>query len=191
MKTVWERFRALRLNTTSIGLEPGPEESDWFCAPVGLRVFGWDGALHYGFVEGQGEKVFCVNPENFGDRLVYPLAEDFEHFVRLLLAARNANTLQQIIGWDEAQYEAFRRDPDTVDWDYSPEVCAVLDTLACELGLTPLEEPFRYVKALQAAFDYDSLRFSGEYYDTLGLERPGGGEPEREERWAPADVDPF
>lgn len=34
------------------------------------------------------------------------------------------------------------------------------------------QDPFAKVKALQAAFAPAVLRFSGEYYDVLGLENP-------------------
>ena len=33
-------------------------------------------------------------------------------------------------------------------------------------------DPFETVKALQAGFDPSVLKFSDEYYDVLGLERP-------------------
>ena len=52
------------------------------------------------------------------------------------------------------------------------------DTLAFiaeAFGLTAAE-PYGAVKALQAAFDPACLAFSDEYYDVLGLEKPGEGE---------------
>ena len=42
--------------------------------------------------------------------------------------------------------------------------------------LEPKEEPYEYVKAVQEKFDDSKIRYSNEYYDTLGLERPDGSE---------------
>ncbi len=48
----------------------------------------------------------------------------------------------------------------------------LLDLLAYELNLMPMENPFEYVKALQANFDGSKIKYSNEYYDTLGLAWP-------------------
>jgi hypothetical protein len=32
-----------------------------------------------------------------------------------------------------------------------------------------MEEPYQYVKNLQAEFDYDTISFSEEYYNVLGI----------------------
>ena len=40
-----------------------------------------------------------------------------------------------------------------------------------------MEDPFSYIKGVQASFDGGKLRYTNEYYDTLGLPRPDGSEP--------------
>ena len=37
-----------------------------------------------------------------------------------------------------------------------------------------MEDPYHYVKTLQAEFDTSLIPYSNDYYDTLGLERPDG-----------------
>ena len=67
---------------------------------------------------------------------------------------------------DDALLEEERQ----ADW---PERDAALEAVAGAFSLEPAD-PYDAVKALQGAFDPSVLRFSDEYYDTLGLERPGG-----------------
>ena len=47
----------------------------------------------------------------------------------------------------------------------------LLSLLGKELNLTPMANPFEYVKALQAGFDDSKISYSDEYYDVLGIER--------------------
>jgi hypothetical protein len=47
----------------------------------------------------------------------------------------------------------------------------LLDLLAHELNLVPMKEPFEYVKNIQANFDDSKIKYSDEYYDTLGIKR--------------------
>lgn len=54
----------------------------------------------------------------------------------------------------------------------------MLRAMEAGLELTPMDDPFGYVKGLQTDFSYERIPFSNEYYDTLGLERPDGTEPE-------------
>lgn len=39
-------------------------------------------------------------------------------------------------------------------------------------GLRPMQNPFDYVKALQASFDGTVVQYREEYYEVLGLECP-------------------
>ena len=45
-------------------------------------------------------------------------------------------------------------------------------------GITETENPFAYIKDIQKDFTYDKIKFTNEYYDTLGLDRPDRTEPE-------------
>lgn len=110
MDILCEKYRELRLDGSLIGLEraDGPA---YFCTPVGAEVIGWDSGIHYCFIRGLGDTVFCVNPETCCEHYVYPIARSFRDFLGLILAVGNTNTLQQIILWDKEAYKAFVNSP--------------------------------------------------------------------------------
>ena len=161
---LYARYRQLNADFSWIGLgrEGGAR---YFCTPIGAETIGWDEAIQYCFIPGFGEMVFAVNPENFGGEYVYPLAETFRDFLGLILAAGGTNPLQQIILFDEAAYENFVSSPDEVAYTQREEVHEVLTLLQRELGVEPMADPFRYVKRLQADFDYRKIPFSEEYFE--------------------------
>jgi hypothetical protein len=105
---LYQQYRALELDGSWIGLEVRNADP-WFCTPIGAEIIGWDGAIHYCFVPGFAETVFCVNPENYGGHLVYPIARSFADFLSLLLAVGHTNSLQQVIGWKREEFERFLR----------------------------------------------------------------------------------
>lgn len=114
MSHLYQQYRALELDGSWIGLEAG-NATPWFCTPIGAEIIGWDGAIHYCFVPGFAETVFCVNPENYGGHLVYPIARSFADFLSLLLAVGHTNSLQQVIGWKREEFERFLRQQEEVD----------------------------------------------------------------------------
>ena len=77
MSHLYQQYRALELDGSWIGLEVRNADP-WFCTPIGAEIIGWDGAIHYCFVPGFAETVFCVNPENYGGHLVYPICRFFK-----------------------------------------------------------------------------------------------------------------
>ena len=172
MATLYEKFNKLKIDGSQIGFEKGETEGGYYCTPIGAKVIGWDNGIHYCYIEGLGETVFCVNPENYGDELVYPIANNFEDFLRLILATYSANTLMQIILWDKSQYMDFINDPWEVENRENEEVKSVIKTISDKLNLTPMENPFEYVKAIQKDFDYSLIKYTDEYYDTLGIDNP-------------------
>ena len=84
---LYSKLKALSIDASWIGLsiEEGP---DYFCTPIGSTIIGWDNGIHYCFIEGFGEMVFCVNPETCCDYYVYPLANNFNDFLSLILATQ-------------------------------------------------------------------------------------------------------
>lgn len=173
MSHLYQQYRALELDGSWIGLEVRNADP-WFCTPIGAEIIGWDGAIYYCFVPGFAETVFCVNPENYGGHLVYPIARSFADFLSLLLAVGHTNSLQQVIGWKREEFERFLRQQEEVDYISSPQVQQVLKTITEEIGVVPQPDPFGYIKRLQEEFPYEKIVFSNDYYDILGLERPDG-----------------
>ncbi|MEG2687227.1 MAG: hypothetical protein RR954_08970, partial [Christensenellaceae bacterium] len=148
------------------------------CTPIGASIIGWDNGIHYCFIRGFDEIVFTVNPDTCCDYYVYPIAKNFNDFLRLILASKNTNVLQQIILWDKEDYISFTNSPDEMTY-YSQQ--SVIDTLAAiqGLGISPMEQPFEYVKSIQNGFDYSKILFSDSYYDTTGREKPSFNEEDR------------
>lgn len=119
-------------------MERRTENTAYFCTPKGAAIIGWAGVdgIHYCFVDGFGETVFAVSPMNVGD-YVHPVARNFEDLLRLLLSCVDMAALEQCYAWDEEQYKAF-----LIDCPATEEQQAVLDAIAAEFGLSPMEDAF-------------------------------------------------
>ncbi|WP_300605286.1 hypothetical protein [uncultured Oscillibacter sp.] len=170
---LYEKFKKLKIDVSQLGLAPGNACGDYFCTPKGAKVIGWEGVdgIHYCFVKGFRETVFAVNPSNPLGDCVYPLARNFEDFLRLLLACKGLAAAEQAHLWDRDEFEAFLRE----DGPPSPERQAALEGLRDGLGLTPMEDPYGYIREVQASFDYKKIPFRKEYYDCVA-EAPKGPE---------------
>ncbi len=168
---LYSKLKALSVDASWIGLsiEEGP---DYFCTPIGSTIIGWDNGIHYCFIEGFGEMVFCVNPETCCDYYVYPLANNFNDFLSLILATQNTNTMQQVILWDKKMFELFMNDPSNIEYSTKKEVQAALNTIRSELNIQPMKDPFEYIKKIQQDFPYNQIKYSDEFYDITGLCRP-------------------
>ena len=177
MDALYEKYKNLKIDGSRIGLELG-EETPCFCTPIGAEIIGWDNGIHYCFIKGFGDMVFCVNPETCCDYYVYPIARNFHDFLGLILAVGGTNTLQQIIWWDRKMFDDFVNSPEEQENKVSPEVKGVLNIIRKEIDVASIDIPFEYIKDLQSKFPYEQISYTNEYYDTLGIERPDGTEPE-------------
>ena len=177
MNPLYEKYKNLKIDGSWIGLEAGAQ-TPYFCTPIGAEIIGWDNGIHYCFIKGFGDMVFCVNPEPCCDYNVYPIARNFCDFLGLILATGNTNTLQQIIWWDKKRFEDFVNSTEEQEYRVRPEVQGVLSTIRKGIDITPIDTLFEYIKDLQSNFPYEQIPFTNEYYDTLGIERPDGTEPE-------------
>lgn len=164
---IYKKYLELNINGVHIGLEQGEDENHYFCTPKGARIIGWAGVdgIHFCFARGFGEMVFAVSPMNTQGNYVHPLAKDFRDFLRLLLACGHTAALEQAWCWEQEQFEGFLREsiPTT-------EQSEALDIIRRNLSLTPMEHPFAYVKALQAEFDYNRIKYTEDYYDFVPAE---------------------
>ncbi len=146
---------------------------EYFCTPVDARIIGWENNIHYCFIRGYRDMVFAVNPETCVDQYVYLLAMNFKDFLRLILSCGSTTAVEQIVGWSKEQFEHFVVSKDNA---IHPEQQKVLDVIKASLKLKPIDEPYEYVKSVQGQFNNCrcEIKYSNEYYDTLGLERPDG-----------------
>ncbi len=156
--TLYGKFKKLDINFSSLNLESGGGK--YFCTPNGARIIGREGVdgIHYCFVKGFGDMVFAVNPSN-SDGYVHPLAESFKDFLRLLISCGRTAVLEQALTWNKDEFYEFIK---ACPLDKGQK--ALLETIGKSLDLTPMEDPYEYIEALQRSFDCKRLRFSKEYY---------------------------
>ena len=170
MDALFLQFQQLPIDKSLISLEPGSIEFPYFCYPVNAVPIGFEGGILYCFLPEYGGMVFAANPESCADRCVYPLAQTFSDFLRLILACGSANPVEQIAWMSRERFENHLRAERATQTE---EQKAALSLIQRTFGLTAMEDPFAYVKALQAGFDGSKIQYSDAYYEVTGLERPG------------------
>ena len=160
----YTEFKRMHIDLGALGAEGGRNAVRYTCTPKGAKIFGWAGVdgIHFCTVKGYGETIFSVSPMNPGQDCVQPLARDMGDFLRLLLACGDTAALEQAWMWDEAQFEAFLRENPPTEAQR-----AVMREIEEKCGLTPMEEPWRYLKKVRAETDCSGLRFEKEYEELL------------------------
>lgn len=153
-----------KLDLSNIGFMRGEKESGYFCTPILSRVIGWAGVdgIHFCTTKGFEEMIFAVSPSNCSGEYVHPVAKNFEDFLRLLLACSDTAAIEQCWFMDREVFETFLTENKP-----TPEGQKCLDAIQKKYKLTPMEDPFAYIHALQEEFDYDALVFPPEYYELV------------------------
>lgn len=168
--TVYERYNQLNVDFSYIGLEKS-NAARGCCDPIGIKTFaalGVDG-IHFGFIDGFGEMVFSVNPFAYKNQDVNPLAYTFKDFLRLVLACKTADRVEQIYCQTKEQFYKFLEDDLN---DIYVEQETALSIIHSELGIEPMIYPYEYVREVQASFDYSQIKYSNEYYELTGIDKP-------------------
>ena len=169
MKTIYEKYMASPIDKELLCLEHGEITEPYFCYPVNAEPIGFEGCILYCFLPEYGEMVFACDPESCADRNVYPLAKNFEDFLRLILACGTADPVEQIVWMDKRRFEEHMEHEEKI---LTQEQRAAVQQLQREMGLLPMETPFEYVKAIQKDFDESKIQYSDEYYEVTGREAP-------------------
>ena len=112
MKTIYEKYMASPIDKELLCLEHGEITEPYFCYPVNAEPIGFEGCILYCFLPEYGEMVFACDPESCADRNVYPLAKNFEDFLRLILACGTADPVEQIV-WMDKRHGTRRKNFDT------------------------------------------------------------------------------
>lgn len=164
-------FRTMSFSKDVIGLGWSDSDVAYFCTPVGAEVIGWVGVdgIHFCFIPSiSSGMVFAVSPMPCGEHYVEPIARNFQEFLSLVIFCKGASPLEQICYIDEGQFSELLKSEEENDW---PARDGALNTLRKEFGIEAQSNAYQYVKSLQADFDYSTIPYSEEYYNTLGMER--------------------
>ena len=97
------------------------------------------------------------------------LTATFEDFIRLILACGTVNPIEQIVWMDKKKFEEHVASEEKI---LSDEQKIAVQQLQRELNLSPIENPFEYVKSIQKDFDGSKIQYSDEYYEVTGIENP-------------------
>lgn len=168
---IYEKYMELPIDKRLLCLEHRDITDSYFCYPVNAKPIGFEGGILYCFLPEYGEMVFACNPESCADQNVYPLAANFEDFIRLILACGTANPVEQIVWMDKNKFEEHMASEEKILTD---EQKAAVQQLQSALSLLPIENPFEYVKSIQKGFDGSKIQYSDEYYEVTGIENPKG-----------------
>lgn len=162
MEWTYRNFIKKDIDLSPLGITKGAGDETYFCTPKGAKIIGWAGVdgIHYCMIYGFGEMVFAVSPMNAAPNYVHPLARTFSDFLRLLLACGSCDALEQAWQWDEAQFQGFLAENPP-----AREQTAVLEQLAQQTDLAPMEHPWQYLHELQSGFAYDKIKYTEDYYD--------------------------
>jgi len=171
MRTAYEKYMALPIDKGLLGLERGDITEPYFCYPVNAEPIGFEGCILYCFLPEYGEMVFACNPESCADQNVYPLAADFEDFIRLILACGTVSPAEQIVWMSRDQFDEHIVNEREI---FTDEQKAAVKMLRDGVGLLPMDDPFEYVKSIQKNFDYSEIQYSDEYYDVTGIKNSKG-----------------
>ncbi len=162
MGKYYNKFLGKNIDLAPLGIERREDNPPYFCTPRGASIIGWAGVdgIHYCFIRGFGEMVFAVSPMEIAPNYVRPLARSFEDFLRLLLACKDANFLEQVWRWSEKDF--YRALEGSVS---DQSVFEALDQIQKSMKLTPMEQPWAYMREVQDSFDYSKIQYTEEFYD--------------------------
>lgn len=169
MKCTFENFKALNLDTSCISLESTESLYSYWCYPENSIPIGLEGCILYCFIDGYRDIVFVSNPESCVDVNVYPVANSFEDFMRLIITCGSANPAEQIVWMSKEKFEEHLKAETAAQ---TKEHRQILEQLKTVFGLTAMENPYEYVKSVQKEFDDSRVKYSDEYYDIKGIEKP-------------------
>lgn len=162
MDKTYQKFLRLGIGLAPLGLEKRADNETYFCTPKGAFIIGWAGVdgIHFCRIRGFGSMIFAVSPLNSAPDYVRPIAEDFEMFLRLMVSCGGAAALEQAWQWDEKEFDGYvKENPPTEEAENA------LSEIREKLKLAPMDNPWRYIRALQESFDYGKIKYTEDFYD--------------------------
>lgn len=153
MDECYEQLQALHLDLSAFGFASGDDSCAYFCTPKGAAILGCAGVdgIHYCTVPDFGSVIFAVNPMDFGD-YIHPIARNFEDLLRLLLSGTDMAALEQCHAWTREQFSDF-----LAEYPPTPEQKQMLQVIAEQFQLEPMDDPYAYVHSLQDELDLSGI----------------------------------
>lgn len=160
--TLYQTLKQRNFNLSAVGLEQRENEVTYFCTPKGAKILGWAGVdgIHFCTIRGLGKTVFAVSPMSTPGEYVHPIAKSFEDLLGLLLSCGSMDAVEQAYLWDRVRFDEYCRNNPP-----SEKFSEVMNTIREQWGITPVDDPFSYIKDLQDSFDYGTIPYPPEYYD--------------------------
>lgn len=164
MSYFYKKFLEKNIDLSVFGLFSGEGDLTYFCTPKNSKIIGNEGVdgIHYCFVKGYKDAVFAVNPSNAPEDSIHIISKNFKDFLSLLISCKNVSPIEQIWFLNKKNYTKLVKDVEK-----TKEVDEIINQLTYQLKLTPINDPYNYVKNLQKTFDYSKLKFEEEYYQSL------------------------
>lgn len=169
MKCTFENFKALNIDTACLALESPENIYPYWCYPQNSVPVGLEGCILYCFIDGYGDMVFASNPESCADANVYPVARNFEDFMRLVITCGSANPAEQAVWMTKQKFEEHLKTEISLQTKEHKQMMEYLKTV---FQLTKMENPYEYIKNIQKSFDGSLIKYSDEYYDIKGIDKP-------------------
>lgn len=137
----------------------------YFCTPKDASYIGRAGVdgIHFCFVRGFGETIFSVSPMSSFPDYVHPVARSFNDFLRLIISCGDTAAIEQAYAFDHQQFDNFLSET-KVSADNNQ--FNSIKNLAEKLNLNPIEDPYKYIRDLQSAFDYSKIKYTEDFYDS-------------------------
>lgn len=171
----YKKFKQLKIDKSLLQLEIKEKFEDYFCYPLNAKYIGFEQFIMYTFIDGKmkngesyGDMVFVSNPTSSVEDNVYPLALNFLDFLRLILFCGSANPLEQIVWMTK---EKFLDHCENEKASFTQLHKEALEIIQKDFNISPMQDPYEYVKNLQANYDKSGIIYSDDYYDTLGIIR--------------------
>ncbi|MBE6540891.1 MAG: sodium ion-translocating decarboxylase subunit beta [Ruminococcaceae bacterium] len=164
---LYELYKKNKLDLSPFGIEKGDKKSDYFCTPKGAEIIGWTGVdgIHYCFIKDFGEMVFAINPMGLPGKHAFPVSCNFDDFIRLLLSCGQEAALEQAHVWTREKYDEYVKDN-----PISRESRDFISHLTDEYRLTPIDDPYKYLKEIYDEFDFSKIRYRADYYEWVPRE---------------------
>ena len=141
-----ERVKKIRGAEETLGITFSTKDDLNARLPIGAKLFGYTDSLYLCFVAGYQETVFAVDYMADHELRAWPVAYDFQEFLRLIFACGSTN-LAAISGIiTENEYErAFELE--------AQRSHIGLNKLCELLSLTPIQDPYTYTHTIGQVLD--------------------------------------